>query len=137
MTTDIIAPQLTGPLLPLLQRTGPLTEELLLEPGRFGLGMLPAKAAPDAVAKSICGFCSTGCSLDIHLREGRVIGSTPSTEYPVNLGMACPKGWEALSVLNSPDRAVTPLLRGSSGHLEPVDWDLALRTFVERMKDIQ
>jgi anaerobic selenocysteine-containing dehydrogenase len=137
MTTDTIAAKPTGPMLPLLARGGPLTEELLLEPGRFGLGMLPAKARPDAVARSICGFCSTGCSLDVHLREGRAVGSTPSADYPVNLGMACPKGWEALSVLNSPDRTVTPLLRAASGELEPVDWDLALRTFASRMKGIQ
>jgi anaerobic selenocysteine-containing dehydrogenase len=137
MTMDAIAAKPTRPTLALLERNGPLTAELLLEPGRFGLGMLPAKAAPDAVARAICGFCSTGCSLDVHLREGRAIGSTPSADYPVNLGMACPKGWEALGVLNSPDRAVTPLLRGVSGELEPVNWDVALRTFVERMKGIQ
>jgi len=137
MTTDTMAAKPTSPILPLVERNGPLTEELLLEPARFGLGMLPSKAQPDAVARSICGFCSTGCSLDIHLREGRAIGSTPSATYPVNLGMACPKGWESLGVLNAPDRAFKPLLRGSSGDLEPVDWDLALRTFVERMKAIQ
>jgi assimilatory nitrate reductase catalytic subunit len=137
MTTDTIAAKPRGLILPLLERSGRLTEELLLEPGGFGLGMLPVKAHPDAVARSICGFCSTGCSLEIHLREGRAIGSTPSADYPVNLGMACPKGWESLSVLNSPDRAAVPLLRGGSGHLEPVDWDLALRTFAVRMKAIQ
>lgn len=137
MTLNTTAPETASPLLPLVARSGPLTEELLLTPGRFDLGMLPSKAQPDAVARSICGFCSTGCSLDVHLREGRAIGSTPSNTYPVNLGMACPKGWEALSVLSSPDRAVAPLLRGASGELEPVDWDLALRTFVQRMKSIQ
>src|SRR5262249_11549108 len=79
----------------------------------------------------------TGCSLDIHLRGGRAIGSTPSPNYPVNLGMACPKGWEALSVLQSPDRAVIPLLRADNGSLAQVDWDIALRTFVDRMKNIQ
>ena len=92
------------------QRTGPLTEELLLEPARFGLGLLPAKAPPDAIAKSVCGFCSTGCSLDIHLHQGQATSLTPSVEYPVNLGMACPKGWEALAVLQSSDRATVPLL---------------------------
>jgi anaerobic selenocysteine-containing dehydrogenase len=124
-------------MLPVFQRSGPLTEELLLEPGRFGLGMLPAVAQPDSVKRSICGFCSTGCSLDIHLRGGHAIGATPSVDYPVNLGMACPKGWEALSVLQSPDRAVIPLLRSDSGDMKQVDWDIALRTFVDRMKRIQ
>jgi anaerobic selenocysteine-containing dehydrogenase len=126
-----------NPLLPIFRRTGPLTEELLLEPARFGLGLLPAKAQPDAIRKSVCGFCSTGCNLDIHIRNGQPAGLTPAAEYPVNLGMACPKGWESLSVLQSPDRATSPLLRNAAGKPEPVDWDTALRTFCERFKRIQ
>ena len=51
--------------------------------------------------------------------------------------MACPKGWEALAVLDAPDRATTPLLRKSNGKMEPVSWDEALRTYVSRMKRIQ
>ena len=35
--------------------------------------------------------------------------------------MACPKGWEALAVLDAPDRATTPLLRNAAGKLEPVE----------------
>ncbi len=125
-------------LLPtLFARCGPLTEELLQSPARFGLGMLPERAQPDGLARSVCGFCSTGCALDQHLQHGAAIGVTPAVDYPVNRGLACPKGWEALTVLRSDDRAVTPLLRGSSGQLEPVDWDSALRSFVVRMKAIQ
>jgi assimilatory nitrate reductase catalytic subunit len=51
--------------------------------------------------------------------------------------MACPKGWEALSVLQSSDRATTPLLKDGHGKQRPVDWETALRTFVVRMKGIQ
>ena len=50
----------------------------------------------------VCGFCSTGCSLDVHLRDGEAVNLTPTTDYPVNLGMACPKGWEALTPLRRP-----------------------------------
>src|SRR6185437_13740440 len=89
----------------MFQHQGPLSDELLLEPGKFGLGLVPAKAKPAAVARSVCGFCSTGCSLDLHMRDGEAVGLTPSVNYPVNSGMACPKGWEALTVLQSPDRA--------------------------------
>jgi assimilatory nitrate reductase catalytic subunit len=124
-------------MFPIFERHGPLTEELLLAPGRFGLGMIPASATPDAVSRSVCGFCSTGCRLDVHLQSGNAIGLTPTVEYPVNLGMACPKGWESLSVLTAPNRATTPLLRGVSDRLEPVDWPVALATFAERMKAIQ
>ena len=39
-------------------------------------------------------------------------------------------------MLRAEDRATVPLLR-RSGRLEPVDWDTALRTFVERFRTIQ
>ena len=119
------------------QTDGPLTRELLLEPSGFGLGQLPSRLQPDATTTSVCGFCSTGCNLQIHLQDGAAIGLTPATNYPVNLGMACPKGWEALRVLDAPDRATTPLLRTARGRLERVSWATALQTFVARMQNIQ
>jgi anaerobic selenocysteine-containing dehydrogenase len=146
----------------LYQREGPLTRELVRAPGGFGLGQVPARARPDATTKMVCGYCSTGCGLTIHL-QGRgpraeshgtgndsiadsvatspsalhAVSLTPTTDYPVNLGMACPKGWEALTVLDAPDRATTPLLRNEHGKLVPVDWNRAMREFVTRFKTIQ
>ncbi len=122
----------------LLARTGAMTSELVQRPGDFGLGKLPARLVPTGTTKSICGFCSTGCSLKIHLNaEGHAINLTPDPDHPVNLGMACPKGWEALTPLAAPDRATTPLLRGVGGELHPVDWPRALAEFTGRLKSIQ
>ena len=126
----------TNPELP-IQRDGTLTSDLLLEPGGFGLGKVPAKQTPDATTSMVCGFCSTGCALNIHLKDGEAINLTPSTDYPVNLGMACPKGWEALNVLKAPNRATTPLIKNARGKLAPADWDTAMRTFCDRFKAIQ
>jgi assimilatory nitrate reductase catalytic subunit len=119
------------------QWTGPLTKELVLKPGAFGLGRVPARLKPDATVTTVCGFCSTGCGLKVHLRSGEAINLSPEVTYPVNLGMACPKGWEALTPLRSADRATTPLLRNGQGELEPVSWETALKVFVEKFKDIQ
>lgn len=110
---------------------GPLTADLVREPAKFGLGQVPSRIAPDATAKAICGFCSTGCGLTIHLKDGEAVNLTPDPDYPVNIGTACPKGWEALSVLDAPDRATMPLLHG-----KPVDWDTALRYFCKKMREI-
>lgn len=120
-----------------LKHDGPLTRELLLEPADFGLGRVPSKKRPTATTDMVCGYCSTGCSLNVHLKDGEAINLTPSRDYPVNLGMACPKGWEALSVLQSADRATTPLLRSTGGKLQPVDWPTAMRAFVSRFQAIQ
>ncbi len=120
------------------QWDGPLTRDLVREPGKFGLGQVPAKIAPDATTTMVCGFCSTGCGLKIHLKDGKAVNLTADTNYPVNLGMACPKGWEALTPLAASDRATTPLLRNAqTGELEPVDWERALVLFCERFREIK
>jgi anaerobic selenocysteine-containing dehydrogenase len=117
---------------------GPLTEELVRNPGNFGLGQVPARLTPDATTTMVCGFCSTGCGLNIHMRDGQAINLSADSSYPVNLGMACPKGWEALTPLAAPDRGTTPLVRANRGSaLEPCDWERALVLFAERFKEIR
>ena len=39
----------SGIIPPLFQRDGPLTAELLLEPARFGLGLLPQQSSAGAI----------------------------------------------------------------------------------------
>ena len=125
-------------LPPLLQQPdGAMTRELPLEPGKHGLGMTHPSLTADVTTTMVCGYCGTGCGLRIHVRNGQAIGLTPETNYPVNLGMACPKGWEALRVLDSPDRATTPLIRRADGQMHAASWDEALRLFTSEFKRIQ
>jgi anaerobic selenocysteine-containing dehydrogenase len=120
------------------QKDGPQTQDLVLHPGKFGLGQIPARLEPDDTTTLVCGFCSTGCGLKAHLRKGEAINLSADPDYPVNLGMACPKGWEALTPLRANDRATTPLLRDRrSGRLEPIDWERALILFCERLKELK
>ncbi len=122
----------------LFDREGVLTRKLLRQPGKFGLGQVPERLAPDRTTTVTCGFCSTGCGLSVHLKDSAAINLSPSTDYPVNLGMACPKGWEALAPLQAKDRATTPLLRARRGEpLEETDWETAAVTFAKRFKAIQ
>ena len=121
----------------LLRRwNGSFTDELALRTGDFGLGKVPARLKPEAVTRSVCGFCSTGCSLDIHLQSGEAVNLSPSADYPVNLGMACPKGWEALACLTASDRATAPLRRKPDGSFVAISWDDAMREFVTTFKTI-
>ncbi|NOY41857.1 MAG: molybdopterin-dependent oxidoreductase [Planctomycetes bacterium] len=116
---------------------GPLTDELLRTPGKFGLGQVPIDKQPDATTSMVCGYCSTGCKLDIHLKDDKAVNLTPTVDYPVNTGMACPKGWEALSVLQASDRGTMPLMRDNHGRMVPVRWDRAMSTFCDRFKALQ
>jgi assimilatory nitrate reductase catalytic subunit len=102
------------------------------------LGQVPARLKPDGTTGVVCGFCATGCGLTAHLVDGEAVNLSPDPAFPVNLGMACPKGWEALAPLDAPDRATTPWLRNPvTGVMEPVAWSRALEVFVSRMKSVQ
>ncbi|HEX3729782.1 MAG TPA: nitrate reductase [Opitutaceae bacterium] len=119
-------------------RTGSMTEEMVLHPADFGLGRVPARLQPAATATSICGFCSTGCSLQVHLdAEGHALNLTADPAYPVNRGMACPKGWESLAPLAAADRATAPLYRDRLGRLIRTDWPGALERFTRGFKGVQ
>lgn len=108
----------------------------MLEPSKFGLGRVPRSIAPDLTTTMVCGFCSTGCGLEVMLKDGEAVGLTPTADYPVNLGMACPKGWEALVPLRGPGRATTPLVK-RNGKLVSASWDDAIFEMVDRFKAIQ
>ncbi|MBZ0236129.1 MAG: nitrate reductase [Deltaproteobacteria bacterium] len=118
-------------------RDGKLTQLLERAPGGFGLGQVPRARVPDSTTTLVCGYCSTGCALTAHLRSGSAVNLTPTVDYTVNRGMACPKGWEALTPLGAPDRATMPLLRNASGVLEEVRWPTALDRLVRRFRAIQ
>ena len=64
----------------ILARRGPLTSELDLVPGGLGLGQVPERLKPERTTTSVCGFCSTGCGLRIHLKEGEGKNPSPDTK---------------------------------------------------------
>ncbi|TVP75063.1 MAG: nitrate reductase, partial [Puniceicoccaceae bacterium] len=115
---------------------GPLTKQLVQLPAAHGLGRIPAGIQPDATVNSVCGYCGTGCSLKVHLQAGEAVNLSGQSSYPVNLGMACPKGWEALTPLSAKDRATTPLQRNAHGALEAVSWEAAMNTFVRQFREV-
>lgn len=113
---------------------GVLTDRLVQDPASHGLGRLPKTVKPDSTVNSICGFCGTGCSLKVHLKGGEAVNLSAQTSYPVNIGMACPKGWESLTPLSAKERATAPLLRNEFGELEEVSWEKAMDSFVQKFK---
>jgi formate dehydrogenase major subunit len=83
-----------------------------------------------------CGYCGVGCSLDVHLADGRIAAVTPNHASPVNRGHACVKGRFAHSFVRSPDRLTTPLLR-QAGALVPASWPEAIAFIAESLRSIR
>jgi assimilatory nitrate reductase catalytic subunit len=70
------------------------------------------------------------------MKNGQAVNLSPDPTYPVNRGMACPKGWEALAPLEAKDRAVTPLLRNAEGEMVPTSWQAAVSEFTDRFREV-
>ena len=80
-----------------------------------------------------CPYCALQCGTRL-TRERRGTSVRP-TDFPVNRGGLCQKGWTAPTLLDVPDRLRHPLVR-RGGELVPVDWDTALRTVADGLQRI-
>ncbi len=100
--------------------------------------MVGAGKNPEPIeqTRTVCPYCGTGCSINIHHREGKALGVTPVLDGPVNEGALCVKGQFAFDFVNSGDRLRQPLLR-KNGKLTPVSWDEALDHTARRLSSIR
>ena len=117
--------------------TGLLTQDLVLRPGRFRSGQSSGPAEARCNHHVVCGFCSTGCGLNVHLNERPGHQSHADSRLPGQSRHGVSERLGSAHAAGAPDRATTPLLRNEHGKLEPVNWDTAMQAFVERFKAIQ
>jgi anaerobic selenocysteine-containing dehydrogenase/Fe-S-cluster-containing dehydrogenase component len=82
----------------------------------------------------ICGECPAGCGTVARVREGRVIKLEGNPNHPVSGGAICARGQAGLQALYNPDRLPKPHQRGTNRQLQPITWDAANRTLIERLK---
>ncbi len=85
--------------------------------------------------KSICAFCSVGCQIEYHTRDGRVERVT-SDDGTFNNGNLCINGRFGYSYLSAPARLKSPALKDASGKQVATDWQQALGTVADRLQAI-
>ena len=74
-----------------------------------------------------CGYCSTGCGIEVGVKDGRAVSVRGTADHPVNRGKLCLKGIHEFEAINAPDRAGHPMIRdGADGPLRRASWDEAL-----------
>ncbi|MFZ0390271.1 MAG: molybdopterin-dependent oxidoreductase, partial [Calditrichia bacterium] len=87
--------------------------------------------------KTICQYCSVGCSLQADVLEDRVIKISADPEAAVNeYGNLCIKGRYGFRFINDENRLTQPLIR-RNGELEPVGWEEALNYAATRITELQ
>lgn len=95
-------------------------------------------SASDPV-KTHCPYCALQCGMTV--TPAPLESNPPIVEadqdFPVNRGQMCIKGFTSAALLNHPARVKSPMLRGPSGRLEPVDWDTALDFVAKRLSSLR
>jgi formate dehydrogenase alpha subunit len=89
-----------------------------------------------AVTESVCGYCGTGCRVEVSSRDGAVVAIRGVPDAAVNRGHLCAKGRFAHGWRTSPERLLAPLLRDGDG-FRPIGWDDAMSLAARRLLDVQ
>jgi len=90
---------------------------------------------PERWVQSTCIFCSTGCAVDIGVKDNRMVGIRGREVDRVNKGRLGPKGLHGWIANHSRNRLTRPLIR-RDGRLEPATWDEAFQVLVTRSRQL-
>lgn len=99
-------------------------------------GWTSTEKIPEKWVKTTCGYCSVGCGMKVGVRGDRAVAVRGDEDHPVNRGKLCPKGLSEHHTLRARSRALRPLLKHKN-EFQPVSWDTALDTMVERFLAVQ
>ncbi|RLT87613.1 MULTISPECIES: molybdopterin oxidoreductase family protein [unclassified Ketobacter] len=86
-----------------------------------------------------CGYCSTGCSIEVGLDEGgRAVATRGVATADVNRGKLCIKGIFEHELFEASGRGTTPIMRDKPwDDWQPTGWDSALDKMAGEIKRIQ
>jgi formate dehydrogenase alpha subunit len=87
-------------------------------------------------AHTICGFCSSGCSMVVRTKRGEMVRVLGDPTKGINDSNLCVKGRYGYDFLNSRDRLKLPLVR-REGQLKEVSWDVAFAYAAEKLREVK
>ena len=111
--------------------------------GQLGFDLKPAYAYAKALkiegAKEVistCAFCSCGCEIIMHVKDGKLVSSEGNPDYPVSEGALCAKGAAYYAMHVSDHRVLKPRYRApGADKWEEKDWDWVLDRIAHKIKD--
>lgn len=104
------------------------------------VGALTAKpmqhaGLPDKKVQTTCPYCGCGCTFELNIKNGNVIGVT-SIDGDVNGRSLCVKGRFGFGFIHHPDRLTTPLIK-KDGQFVEASWSEAIGIMAEKFGAIK
>ncbi len=87
-------------------------------------------------AQTICGLCSSGCSMIVRTKRGELVRVLGDSQKGINNSNLCVKGRYGYDFLNSTERLTLPLIRRET-KFEQVSWETALTYTAKKFQAIK
>jgi formate dehydrogenase major subunit len=124
-----------------LKLTGATAGTIMM--GGLGFDLSPAEAYARELrikgareTTTICCYCSVGCGILVHTRDGKVINAEGDPDHPISEGSLCSKGGTISQMATNESRLRKPLYRAPGAKAwKEVEWDWALDRVARRIKD--
>jgi len=84
---------------------------------------------------TVCPYCGVGCTLDLQVKDNKVIQVASNWEGAANKGWTCVKGRFGWDYVESQERLTTPLIR-KNGEFVEASWDEALDLVADKFAEI-
>jgi formate dehydrogenase major subunit len=82
-----------------------------------------------------CNFCSCGCGIIAHVRDGQLVHMEGDPDHVVNRGALCSKGAAMTATHESKERVTAPLYRApGSDRFQEISWDEAIDKLARKLK---
>jgi len=85
---------------------------------------------------TVCPYCSVGCGIIVHTKDGKVVYTEGDPDHPINEGTLCPKGASISQLVQNETRVQKPMYRApGADSWKEVEWDWALDQIAKKVKD--
>jgi predicted molibdopterin-dependent oxidoreductase YjgC len=86
--------------------------------------------------KSICNYCGCGCTIELNVKNGKIMKVTSIEDSPVSSGSLCVKGRFGWDFIHHEDRLTKPLIK-KDGEFQEASWDEAYDLIVSKFSEIK
>ena len=101
--------------------------------------LLDTGVQPDRLVPTHCCFCGQQCGMYLKVKDERVVGVEPRTDFPFNQGKLCPKGISRYLQNHHPDRLLHAYHRDAHapGGFRQIGYDEAIARVASEIDRIQ
>ena len=86
--------------------------------------------------RTVCPYCSVGCGIIVHTKDGKLVNVEGDPEHPINEGTLCPKGASISQLVQNELRVQKPMYRApGADSFKEVEWGWALDQIAKKVKD--